>query len=512
MARTPGAHRGPLTWMLVFSFLVALGVPAVAEDAAACEPGEALVLPNGTIGCVHGPDPVPPNAPAAPSDDPGQYVPQDMPSVECFDDGTSGNRVQALYVVAADKPNRSSQVVPLIRRSVAEVDTIFRNSSESGGSYLTVRWVHDERCVVDVETVVVPPPADDSFAATIDALADAGYDDPGRHYLSWVDADQYCGIAVAYGDDRGGQENVNNGAYPLWARVDRDCWARDGMVEAHELTHMLGAVQSSAPNASGYGHCTDEYDIMCYVDAPGVEMDVACPDPASELLLDCNNDDYFDPSPAQGSYLATHWNVARSSFLAALEMAPPQPDPEEQEPAEGEQQKDFGDVDPLSVFRADIEWLRNSGITSGCNPPANDKFCPDATVTRGQMAAFLARALQLPDVDGDSFADDDTSPFEADIEKLAAAGITTGCGADSFCPNEPVTRGQMAAFLARGLELPSVDADSFVDDDASPYESVIERLSAAGITTGCTTDQFCPNDLVTRAQMAAFLKRALRDR
>src|SRR5690606_41806113 len=50
---------------------------------------------------------------------------------------------------------------------------------------------------------------------------------------------------------------------------------------------------------------------------------------------------------------------------------------------------DFTDVGPGHVFVSDIAWLADEGITRGCNPPANDRFCPDDPVTRGQMAAFL---------------------------------------------------------------------------------------------------------------------------
>ena len=80
-----------------------------------------------------------------------------------------------------------------------------------------------------------------------------------------------------------------------------------------------------------------------------------------------------------------------------------------------------------SIFESSIEAIAAEGITRGCNPPANDRFCPDAPVTRGQMAAFLVRGLALTDRLVDPFSDDDGSIFEADIEKLAAAGITLGC-------------------------------------------------------------------------------------
>ncbi|MDJ0664649.1 MAG: S-layer homology domain-containing protein, partial [Acidimicrobiia bacterium] len=84
----------------------------------------------------------------------------------------------------------------------------------------------------------------------------------------------------------------------------------------------------------------------------------------------------------------------------------------------------------------------------------NTKFCPNDPVTRGQMAAFLVRAFGLTDDGGgNTFIDDDGSIFEEDIAKLAAAGITKGCnpgeGNTKFCPLDSVTRGQMAAFLKR---------------------------------------------------------------
>jgi hypothetical protein len=100
--------------------------------------------------------------------------------------------------------------------------------------------------------------------------------------------------------------------------------------------------------------------------------------------------------------------------------------------------------------------IASADIARGCNPPSNTRFCPDNYVTRGQMAAFLTRALSLPEARGIDFADDNGSKFESDIEAIAAAGITTGCNPPSntsFCPDDYVTRGQMAAFLARALDL-----------------------------------------------------------
>jgi hypothetical protein len=165
----------------------------------------------------------------------------------------------------------------------------------------------------------------------------------------------------------------------------------------------------------------------------------------------------------------------------------------------------FTDI-ATSTFLKDIEWLYLEGITTGCTAT---KFCPKDDVTRGQMAAFLVRALDLPPSTTDAYLDDASNTFEKDINALAAAAITKGCAPDRFCPDAKVTRGQMAAFLARALDLPPTTTDFFTDDGSSTFERDIDRLAAAGITTGCTPTTFCPTANVTREQMAAFLHRAL---
>ncbi len=171
--------------------------------------------------------------------------------------------------------------------------------------------------------------------------------------------------------------------------------------------------------------------------------------------------------------------------------------------------------DDGNVHEGMIEAVAAAGITRGCNPPANDRYCPSDVVTRGQMAAFLVRALGLPASSGsDSFGDDDGTVFEDDIEALAEAGVTRGCDPPQntrFCPDDPVSRGQMAAFLVRAYAYPPATGDLFGDDDDSVFENDIERLAVAGVTLGCNppdNDRFCPDDPVRRDQMASFLGRA----
>jgi Tol biopolymer transport system component len=160
----------------------------------------------------------------------------------------------------------------------------------------------------------------------------------------------------------------------------------------------------------------------------------------------------------------------------------------------------------FSPFKAHIEWAYAEGITGGCTA---ERFCPEGNVTRAQMAMFLDRALDLPSTTTDFFSDDNGKTGEASINRLAASGITGGCAPGRFCPSASVTRGQMAAFLARALDLPGTSTDYFTDDETSTFESSINKVAAAGITGGCGGTKYCPLGNVTRGQMAAFLRRAL---
>lgn len=109
--------------------------------------------------------------------------------------------------------------------------------------------------------------------------------------------------------------------------------------------------------------------------------------------------------------------------------------------------------DDQSIFESSIEWMAAKGITKGCNPPKNDRFCPNDLITRAQMSAFFARAFGWTDDGGGNlFVDDDKSTFEHDIDLMGTAGVTRGCNPpknDRFCPNDFVTREQMAAFFER---------------------------------------------------------------
>ena len=174
----------------------------------------------------------------------------------------------------------------------------------------------------------------------------------------------------------------------------------------------------------------------------------------------------------------------------------------------------FTDVDPDSTHAAGIDTLAAAGITVGCATEPL-RYCPDSPVTRAQMATFLTRALDLPPAAPAGFTDvNPNSTHAADIDTLAAAGITVGCATEPlrYCPHSPVTRAQMATFLTRALSLAPAAPAGFADvDPDSTHAAGIDALAAAGITVGCATEplRYCPHSPVTRAQMATFLTRAL---
>ena len=170
--------------------------------------------------------------------------------------------------------------------------------------------------------------------------------------------------------------------------------------------------------------------------------------------------------------------------------------------------------DDESVHRYKIDEIKALGITRGCNPPLRDKFCPDRDITRGELAAFLRRALDLPEATGNTYTDDNDSIFEGDIESLYAAGVHVPCDASGlrFCPDEPVTRDVMARFLTRAFGFEESSVDAFSDDNGSPYEPQINAIAAVRVTLGCNppdNDRFCPDRVVSRQEMASFMVRAV---
>ena len=175
----------------------------------------------------------------------------------------------------------------------------------------------------------------------------------------------------------------------------------------------------------------------------------------------------------------------------------------------------FNDAPPGHWAFSHIETLAANSVSGGCG---SDNFCPDDPVTRAQMAVFLERGINggdftPPAATGNVFLDVGATDFAASfIEQLFLDGITSGCGNNRFCPADPVTRAQMAVFLLRAKHgadyIPPPPSEAFADVDLSHWASAwVEQLFREGITGGCGGGNFCPEDPVSRAQMAVFLVR-----
>jgi hypothetical protein len=159
------------------------------------------------------------------------------------------------------------------------------------------------------------------------------------------------------------------------------------------------------------------------------------------------------------------------------------------------------------VHADDIAAIVEAGIASGFT---DGTFKPDDDVSRAQMATFLVRGYDLPAASSPTFPDIAGDTHEAEIRSLAAAGITVGDADGNYRPTDAVTRGQMAAFLARAEGLDLVGGTSALCDvDQHPFAGEIRAVVAAGIASGKSDGCFHPDDPVTRGQMAAFLARAL---
>jgi hypothetical protein len=178
----------------------------------------------------------------------------------------------------------------------------------------------------------------------------------------------------------------------------------------------------------------------------------------------------------------------------------------------------FNDVSPLDWSWGWVEALTASGVTNGCG---GGLYCPDQPASRAQMAILLLRAKYGPTFAPPNaagiFNDVQLTFWASDwIEALYAEGITVGCAVDPmrYCPDDSVTRAEMAVFLLRSKYGPdytpptaqSVFADVPVEHWAANW---IEQIYQEGITTGCSLEplQYCPEATLTRAEIAAFITR-----
>jgi hypothetical protein len=181
----------------------------------------------------------------------------------------------------------------------------------------------------------------------------------------------------------------------------------------------------------------------------------------------------------------------------------------------------FADVPADHTFVAAIQWMVDNDFTNGCSKYF---YCPKDPATRGEIAVFLKRTLEThlgAPPEQVSFADTNGHMFQSAVEWLAGHGITVGCdppGNTKYCPDRRVTRGEMSALFKRAVEAlivvdpATVDSARFRDTQGSLFINSTAWLAASGITVGCNppdNTNFCPDQHVTRGELAVFLKRIL---
>jgi hypothetical protein len=165
----------------------------------------------------------------------------------------------------------------------------------------------------------------------------------------------------------------------------------------------------------------------------------------------------------------------------------------------------FGDI-VGTPHEANVERIALAGFAGGVG---GGLYGPSAPVTRGQMATFLVRALQLPAATASStFTDVAGHRHAADIDAVSQAGLAGGFPDGTYRPDQPVSRDQMATFLARAKGLAGVATGPFVDIAGNAHATNINAVAAAGIAGGVGSGRYAPFDSVSRGQMATFLARA----
>jgi hypothetical protein len=253
---------------------------------------------------------------------------------------------KVVYARPSDQPNRFDDFKDALQANVALIGRFL--SAQSGG-LKAPRFDMGTSCgpqYVDVQSIVLPQSrlayVDDYWEVRA-AVASRLNQTPGgaRNVFILADTlspyapDELSGVAVRYDDDSPGAGNASNEgglSAIVWVPLGQAAPAQDpsgfwpeGML--HEMAHTIGAVQWSAPHTTHtpggpafYGHCWDEWDVMCYQDgpAPAHALSYDCPNSPDVIgqEFDCNRDDYFNPAPAVGTYLSTHWNLFNSVFLA----------------------------------------------------------------------------------------------------------------------------------------------------------------------------------------------------
>ncbi len=217
-----------------------------------------------------------------------------------------------------------------------------------------------------------------------------------------------------------------------------------------------------------------------------------------------------------GDGLRTGLGLKSSNITAIDGVAPVDPTPSDGNGEEELFEPDAFEDDAGDIHEPSINHLAEMGVLDRTEC-GERRICPDEPLLRWVMAVWMIRILdQVPDSQDALTRFEDVEPhtwWAPYVERMAEISVTKGCNTDplQYCPDQPVTRAQMASFLARALSLPPAPSAGFTDTLGNTHQANIDALAAAGVTKGCANDpaRYCPERPVTRAEMATFLSRAL---
>ena len=244
-----------------------------------------------------------------------------VPAAPCVDGGSSGRRVSLFYARTASDPDAYSSSIATIRESAAQVNAAWRSVAGKD-----VRWLCNSSSLVSVGNLVVTSYTIDACKS---ALTAKGFNRTDRIYVCFMrmSANGYGGQAqIVHNADQKVSPSPHD-LGPRYASIYSISTSSSPGTLMHEFGHTIGAVQCSAPHSScpsnetGHHHCYEESDTMCYSDGGSFfKLGGAIVNRCLNILTlagrwDCGKDDYFNKSPAAGTYLATHWNTYNSLFL-----------------------------------------------------------------------------------------------------------------------------------------------------------------------------------------------------
>ena len=328
-----------------------------------------------------------------------------------------------------------------------------------------------------------------AISADSNTAITGGFSDNNSTGAAWIFSQPVLYVAASHrGSFTQGQNNANYaviaGNYTLSA-ITGTVTVKENLPSGLTLVSMAGSGWACSTSTAT---CTRNNTLSAGASYPPIAVTVNVAANASSTLVN--------------SVTATWPNSVVSTGSDSTAVQPP-----------------FNDVVSSDFFNDGVNLMRQYGITGGCqaSPPL---YCPNDNVTRAQMAIFMVRAV----MGGDSFTYSST-PYFNDvpstafgfpwIQKMFELGITAGCGAGNYCPNDAVTRGQMGVFVIRARLGAPADSTftfpsaAFFTDVASSnsFYKWIQRMRLDQITAGCGGTNYCPNDPVTRGQMAIFIMR-----